>query len=95
MLNIMKLLRKGEKDPSMKLIDWFTLLVLSQAETVIIEHFHIKVLYMSSSFWLLGIESRDFSHAEKERTACKAEQIHKMRTIFTQNGPALSFWVSQ
>ena len=28
---------------------------------------------MSSSFWLLGVESRDFSHAEKERTACKAE----------------------
>ena len=28
-----------------------------------------KVLYMSSCFWLLGVESRDFSHAEKERTA--------------------------
>ena len=25
------------------------------------------VLYMSSSFWLLGVESRDFSQAEKER----------------------------
>ena len=49
--------------------------------------FNTKVLYMSSSFWLLGVESRDFSHAEKERTACKAEQIHKMTTIFTQNGP--------
>ena len=35
---------------------------------------------MSSSFGLLGVESRDFSHAEKERTACKAEQIHKMTT---------------
>ena len=23
------------------------------------------VLYMSSSFWLLGVESRDFSHAAK------------------------------
>ena len=45
----------------------------------------IKVLYMSSSFWLLGVESRDFSQAEKERTACKAEQIHKITTIFTQN----------
>ena len=33
---------------------------------------------MSSSFWLLGVESRDFSHAEKQRTACKAEQTHKM-----------------
>ena len=41
--------------------------------------------YMSSSFWLLGIEPRDFSQAEKIRTACKAEQIHKMTTIFTPN----------
>ena len=39
---------------------------------------------MSSSFWLLQVESRDFSQAEKERTACKAEQIHKMTTIFTK-----------
>ena len=48
---------------------------------------------MSSSFGLLGVavESRDFSQAEKERTACKAEQIHKMTTILTQNGPRLSF----
>ena len=38
-----------------------------------------------SDHWLLGVESRDFSHAEKERTACKAEQIHKMTTIFPQN----------
>ena len=45
----------------------------------------IKVLYMSSSFRLLRVESRDFSQAEKERTACKAVQIHKMTTIFTQN----------
>ena len=37
------------------------------------------VLYMCSSFWLLGVESCDFSHAEKERTTCKAEQ---MSTIF-------------
>ena len=37
---------------------------------------------MSSSFWLLGAESCDFSQAEKERAACKAEQIHKMTTIF-------------
>ena len=40
---------------------------------------------MSSSFWLLGVESRDFSQAEKKRTACQAGQIHKMATIFTQN----------
>ena len=32
---------------------------------------------MCSSFWLLGIESRDFSQAEKEKTTWKAEQIHK------------------
>ena len=31
---------------------------------------------MSSSFWLLRVESREFSKAEKERTACKAGQIH-------------------
>ena len=42
-----------------------------------------ELLYMSSSFWLLGVESRDFSQAEKEGTACKAEQIHKMTFIFT------------
>ena len=46
---------------------------------------------MSSSFWLLRVESRDFSNAEKERTVCKAEQIHKMTTILTQNGPRLFF----
>ena len=50
-----------------------------------------KVVDMSSSFWLLRVESRDFSQAEKERTACKAEQIHKMTTVFTQNCPRLSF----
>ena len=43
------------------------------------------MFYMSSSFWQLGVESRDFWHADKERAACKAEQIHKMTTIFTQN----------
>jgi hypothetical protein len=26
-----------------------------------------------------------FFQAEKERTACKAKQIHKMTTIFTEN----------
>ena len=53
-----------------------------------------KVLYMSSSFRLLGVESRDFTHAEKEITACKAEQSHKMTTIFVQNCPSrLSFYV--
>ena len=40
---------------------------------------------MSSSFWMLEVESRDFSQAKKERTACKAEKIKKITTIFTQN----------
>ena len=43
--------------------------------------------------WLLRVESCDFSQAEKERTACKAVKIHKMTTIFTQNGPRLYFWL--
>ena len=51
------------------------------------------VLYISSSFWLLGVESHDFSHAEKKRTACKPEQIHKKTKSFTENGPRLSFWL--
>ena len=51
--------------------------------------FETWVLYMFSSFWLLGVESRDFSQAEKERTACKAS--HKMTTTSTQNGPRLLF----
>jgi len=37
-----------------------------------------------SSFWLLRIESCDFSHAGKERTACKAELNHKRTLVFTQ-----------
>ena len=49
------------------------------------------MLYMSSSIWLLGVDSRDISQAEKERAAYKADQIHKMTTILTQNGPRLSF----
>ena len=39
------------------------------------------------------VESCGFYQAEKERTACKAEQIYKMTTIITLNGPRLSFWV--
>ena len=42
------------------------------------------VLYMSSSFWLFGVESPDFSHAEKERSACEAEQIHKKYLGFSK-----------
>ena len=41
----------------------------------------IIVIYLCSSFRLLGVESR----AEKEKIACKAVHIHKMTTIFTQN----------
>ena len=40
---------------------------------------------MSSSFGLLALGSRDLSQAEKERNACKAEQIHRITTVFTQN----------
>ena len=40
---------------------------------------------MSSSFWLLRVESRDFSQAEKERIGGKAEQIWKSTPVFTQN----------
>ena len=43
--------------------------------------------------YFLAVESRDFSQAEKERTTCKAEQIHKITFIFTQNNNLGSFWV--
>ena len=43
------------------------------------------VVYMSSSFWLWAAESHVLSQAEKEITACKADQIHKITTIFTQS----------
>ena len=52
------------------------------------------VLYMWSSICLLGVESRDFSHAEKERFAWKVVQIHKMTTVFTQNDSLGPFWVN-
>ena len=52
-----------------------------------------KVLYMCSSLWLLRVWSRDFSHDENERTACKAEQFHKMATFLTQNGNRMLLWV--
>ena len=41
---------------------------------------------MSSKFWLLGVETRDVSYAEREITTCKVNQIHKVTIIFTQNG---------
>ena len=46
---------------------------------------------MCTSFWPLGVESRDLSHAEKERTAYKTEQIHKLTIICSQNNPGLLF----
>ena len=39
---------------------------------------------MCSKKEILGVESCDFSQDEIEITACKAEQIHKMTTIFTK-----------
>ena len=45
-------------------------------------------------FWLLGVESQDFSQAEKERTARKAVQIHKMTTILTSFFASSSFFLS-
>ena len=41
----------------------------------------------------LSVESHYFSQAEKERTTCKAEQIHKMTTIFAQNDSFWPVWV--
>ena len=46
-----------------------------------------KLLYM---FLTIGVESRDFFQAEKQRATCKAEQIHKMTIIFTQNADFFS-----
>ena len=40
---------------------------------------------MSSSFWLLGVLS-----LYEKKTSYKAEQIHKMTTIFSQTGCRIS-----
>ena len=40
---------------------------------------------MCSSLLQLAVGSRDLSQAENETISCKAEQIHKMATYFTQN----------
>jgi hypothetical protein len=40
---------------------------------------------MFFSFLQLAIRSRDLSQAEKEKSIGKAEQIHKVTYIFTQN----------
>ena len=52
----------------------------------------LEMVYMFFKFWLLADGSRDLSQAEKEITACKAEKIHKMATIFTQNDNLETFW---
>ena len=50
----------------------------------------IQVLYMSSSFWLLGVESRDFSLAEKEMLAKLSKKgLLAKRNKFTK-GPLFS-----
>ena len=49
------------------------------------------MVYMSSSFWLLAVESCDLPQTKKDITASKAEQIHKMTPIFTQNGHFCEF----
>ena len=61
--------------------------------TVFEEQPRCSTVYMSSSFWMLGVESSDFYQAEKEITACKVEQIHKFTPIFTQNDFQGLFWV--
>ena len=49
---------------------------------------------MFCSFWLLAVGSRDLSLAEKEGTALKAMQIHKMTTICAQNGHRRGCWLA-
>ena len=41
----------------------------------------------------LAAGSRDLSQAEKEIIVYWGEEVHKLKCIFTQNGPRLSFWV--
>ena len=45
----------------------------------------LLILGCSTCPLVLGVESRDFSQAEKERTACKTEQIHKMTTRYSHS----------
>lgn len=44
-----------------------------------------KFFYMFSSFGLLGVESRDFSQVEKERTACEAMQANSQNIHYFQS----------
>ena len=52
------------------------------------------MVYVSFSFWLLPVESRDLYQAEKELIACWVEQIHKMISIFTQKQEPMQAVVS-
>ena len=54
--------------------------------TNILLDFHVftLVLYICVNFWLLAHKSHDLSQVET-KLLLKAEQIHKMTTIFTQN----------
>ena len=51
----------------------------------------LEMGYMFFKFWLLANGSRDLSQAEKEITTCKADQIHKITTIFNQNNKLWPF----
>ena len=64
--------------------------------TPIVEHSFLDGVRLGCSTCLLVFGCWELSHvifsqAEKKRTACQAEQFQKMTTIFTQNGPRLSF----
>ena len=54
-----------------------------------VEIFRCYTCPLNFGCWL---RSCDFPWAEKGRTACKAEQIHKMTTIFTQKDNLGLFW---
>ena len=50
-----------------------------------------RVVYICVSLLLLAHESCDSSKAEKKLLLLQAEQIHKMTTMFTQNGQSRHF----
>ena len=69
---------------------------ICQRVNVNIEWLIISMLYISSSFELLGVESNDFSHAEKERAACKAKgaftnYVYKIWLFLTTYPPPFTF----
>ena len=69
-------------------------MLLQELEDIQLQLIDIQVHSICSSFWLLADESRDFlSLAETKITVPRAEQNHKLTTIFTQNGKKLTFCV--